>query len=234
MDQTTSVPGIYQYNEFNPTLHSPSSEYDIPFAQTKESLVDAEIYRKFLENAISRFRHSRTYKNYKSHLMSMGLDACQIHGNIHSNEDDEMATIEMHHNILTIFDVALILAEHTLNIEGKITTFDLVDMLKREHTQHRVATVMLTKTVHQLVHADRDFIIPPSMCFGDWITFLQLYRDGITRDIAYKLMYYLQNCIKNNNQLNSHTCDAVGLRDWIYQWSEYNANDVIINSAVTD
>ena len=234
MDTNVNVPDIYQYDYYNPTLHSPSSEFDIPFAQTKESFVDVEVYRKFLENAISRFRHSRTYKNYKSHLMSLGLDTCQIHGNIHSNEDDEMATIEMHHNILTIFDVALILSEHILNTEGRINTFILVDALKREHTNHRVATVMLTKTVHQLVHADRDFIIPPSMCFGDWISFLQLYRDGITRDIAYKLMYYLQNCIKNNNKLNSHTCDAVGLRDWIYEWSEYNANDVVVLSEVTD
>ena len=110
----------------------------------------------------------------------------------------------------------------------------MVDALKREHINHRVATVMLTKTVHQSVHAGRDFIIPPSMCFGDWISFLQLYRDGITRDIAYKLMYYLQNCIKNNNKLNSHTCDAIGLRDWIYEWSEYNANDVVVLSKVTD
>ena len=234
MDTNVNVPDIYQYDDYNPTLHSPSSEFDISFAQTKESFIDVEVYRKFLENAISRFRHSRTYKNYKSRLMSLGLDTCQIHGNIHSNEDDEMATIEMHHNILTIFDVALILSEHILNTEGRITTFILVDALKREHTDHRVATVMLSKTVHQLVHADRDFIIPPSMCFGDWISFLQLYRDGITRDIAYKLIYYLQNCIKNNNKLNSHTCDAVGLRDWIYEWSEYNANNVVVLSKVTD
>ena len=93
MNTNVNAPDIYQYDDYNPTLHSPSSEFDIPFAQTKESFIDVEVYRKFLENAISRFRHSRTYKNYKSHLMSLGLDTCQIHGNNQHNMMQEPNTL---------------------------------------------------------------------------------------------------------------------------------------------
>ena len=233
-----SVPDIESINYGgNPTIVSPNAEHWISLRQTRETLGDIDTYISFIKSAVSLFRSSKVYKAYKAHLIDLGLDKCQYLSNLPTASPDDKkspVTIEMNHCILTIFDVALILSEHILNTEGRITTFILVNALKREHTNHRVATVMLTKTVHQLVHADRDFIIPPSMCFGDWISFLQLYRDGITRDIAYKLMYYLQNCIKNNNKLNSHTCDAVGLRDWIYEWSEYNANDVVVLSKVTD
>ena len=126
MYQQTNVPDIWQYNDVNPTWQSPNSPFEISFAQTRESLMDIEVFKSFLDNAISRFRHSRTYKHYKAHLMEMGLNRCQFQGNIKSDIDQEMATIEMHHNILTIFDVALIITEHMLNVQGATTTFDLV------------------------------------------------------------------------------------------------------------
>ena len=234
MYKQTNIPDIFQYNDYNPTLFSSNAEFDLPFAQTKESLLDAELYKNFLQNAISRFRHSRTYKHYKAHLMQLGLNRCQVYSNISSSEDANMATIEMHHNILTIFDVALIIAEHMLNVQGAITTFDICELLKNEHINHRVCTVMLSKTAHQKVHNDKNFIIPPSMCFGDWVSFLSLYRTGITRDIAFKLIYYLDKCIHSNNQLSDVTKKQLELRDWIIQWSDYNNNATVITSDITD
>ena len=213
MYKQTNIPDISQYNDYNPTLFSSNAEFDLPFAQTKESLLDAELYKNFLQNAISRFRHSRTYKHYKAHLMQLGLNRCQVYSNISSSEDANMATIEMHHNILT---------------------FDICELLKNEHINHRVCTVMLSKTAHQKVHNDKNFIIPPSMCFGDWVSFLSLYRTGITRDIAFKLIYYLDKCIHSNNQLSDVTKKQLELRDWIIQWSDYNNNATVITSDITD
>jgi len=234
MYKQTNLPDIFQYNDINPALHSPNAEYDVFFAQTKESLVDVDLYRSFVENAIARFRHSRTYKHYKAHLMQMGLNRCQIHGNISCDEENEMATIEMHHNILTIFDVALIITEHLLNKYGCVTTFDICEVLALEHINHRVCTVMLSKTAHQLVHNNPDFIIPPSMCFGDWVKFLELYRDGITIDLGFKIVYYLDKCIKNENKVSDNTKKQIELRDWIIEWANYNNNLTIVSSNVTD
>ena len=87
MYQHTNVPDIWQYNDVNPTWHSPNSPFEISFAQTRESLMDIEVFKAFLDNAIARFRHSRTYKHYKAHLMEMGLNRCQFHGNIKSDID---------------------------------------------------------------------------------------------------------------------------------------------------
>ena len=67
MYQQTNVPDIWQYNDVNPTWQSPNSPFEISFAQTRESLMDIEVFKAFLDNAISRFRHSRTYKHYKAH-----------------------------------------------------------------------------------------------------------------------------------------------------------------------
>lgn len=231
MYRQPSVPEIWQYNDVNPTLHSPNSPFELSFAQTRETMLDVEVYKAFLDNAIARFRHSNTYTHYKAHLMELGLDRCQILSNIHSDIDQEMATIEMHHNILTIFDVALIITEHMLNIYNYITTFDLVELLKMEHTKHHVCTVMLTKTAHQLVHSDPEFIIPPSMCFGDWPTFLQLYRTGITRDICYKLLVYIKQVTDKKLENENHIAKLMQLRDTVLDWSRWNEENLLMTNA---
>lgn len=210
---------IFTYNEENPTLRSPNSPFELSFAQTRDSLMDVESYRSFLENAISRFRHSPTYKNYKSFLMRLGLNRCQIHSNIISSEECEMATIEMHHNMLTIFDIALIITEHTLNTRGKITTFDLCDLLKTEHTNHRIQLVMLSLTPHQLYHNNPDFFIHPNMCFGNWQEFLARYHDGITQDIAFKILFYLKRSLEYGE---SKDAELLNIRDNILEWSGLN------------
>lgn len=218
----SEIPGmqIVYDMDFNPSIHSPNCSFNLPFYATEESFVDIEFYKKFLDNAISRFRTSRTYKNYKSYLMSLGMDRCQILGNI----DENMADIEMHHNFLTIFDIALMITEHTIKTKGFITTFDLVLLLKEEHKNNRIPLVMLTKTVHQLYHQNEDFVIPAQYCFGYWQDLLIKYNKGITRDIAYKCLNFIQKSIEiqeigTNYQLAN---DILQLRDNIIDWSEYN------------
>lgn len=213
-----NFPNIDLIDGENPTISSPTCAYVLQFDQTRESLLDIETYKSFLDNAILRFRHSETYIKYKSFLMELGLDRCQFHGNITS----EMADIEMHHNMLTIFDIAIILTEHQLNTVGKITTFDLVELLKQEHKKNRVQLVMLTKTPHQLFHNNPKFFIHPRMCFGNWQEFLRLYHDGITRDIANKLIYYLDRAIREGGSNDNGLLD---LRNNIYSWSIQNEGD---------
>jgi hypothetical protein len=118
--------------------------------------------------------------------------------------------------MLTIFDIALIITEHTLNTYGRISTFDLVELLKSEHRNNRVQLVMLSLTPHQLYHNNPDFFIHPKMCFGNWPAFLEKYKNGITVDIAYKLISYLNKAIVKNE---SDDNDLLILRDQILDWS---------------
>ena len=216
------IPGItVEYNmDFNPSIRSENCSWDLQFYATEESFVDIEYYKRFLDNAISRFRTSRTYKNYKGYLMSLGMNKCQILGNI----DENMADLEMHHNFLTIFDIALMITEHTIKTKGYISTFDLVMLLKQEHKENRIPLVMLTKTVHQLYHANEDFVIPAQYCFGYWQELLIKYNKGITRNIAYKCLNFIEKSMEveqigTNYQLANN---ILQLRQNIVDWSYLN------------
>lgn len=212
---------IVEYDtNFNPSIQSVNCSFPLQFYATEETFVDIEYYKRFLDNAISRFRTSRTYKNYKGYLMGLGMDRCQILGNI----DESMADLEMHHNFLTIFDIALMITEHTIKTKGYISTFDLVMLLKEEHKNNRIPLVMLTKTVHQLYHANEDFVIPAQYCFGYWQELLVKYNKGITRDIAYKVVNFIQKSMEVQQigadyQLSNN---LLQLRENIIDWSYLN------------
>lgn len=198
-----------------PAIYFPRCEYPLTFYQTRDTLADMDRYKTFIDNCTHRFRKSRTYKSYKSYLMSMGLDRCQVIGNI----QDGMANIEMHHNFLTIYDITILISQHILNTVGRCTTFDIIALLMQEHRNNNIPIVMLSETVHQLYHDNPDFYIPISMTFGKWWDLLIKYRYGITLDIAYKVVKYIQNC-QRNNELNS--VEFFKLSDDIKNWGEYN------------
>lgn len=207
-----------EYITMNPiitTMISPNDPYGLPFEQTKSTLVDVDRYKRFIDGGINMFRHSRSYKNYKAYLMCMGMDRCQILGNIRS----DMADIEMHHNFLTIFDIGILISQHILNTVGKITSFDLASLLAQEHRNNTIPIVMLSKTAHQIYHDNMEFYIPLSMTFGKWWELLTKYRYGITLDIAYKVVKYISKCQENNELRES---EYFRLKDSLESWGRYN------------
>jgi hypothetical protein len=207
------LPGIITYDtEVNPTIHSPQAEYDIPFYITKEYVMDVDVYRNFIKNCVSRFRRSRYYKQYKAYLIGLGLDRSQILGNI----DDTMADIEMHHAILTIFDITLMITEHLLNTVGRATSFDVIQLLIEEHHQNNIPIVMLDETSHEMVHADMDNFIPPTQIFGKWWELIYKYRYGISMEVAKKLLSFISRYYKDFPVMN------VQLRQDIMNFSSYN------------
>lgn len=186
---------ILTEDNINPRLCSPSSEFDLPFYQTRETITDPERYKSFLKNAERRFRASKEYKMYKAYLMDLGFDHCQVLGNIESGDNVD---IELHHNILNLFDICILISEHMLNTIGYISTFDLIQLLIMEHFNNRVGVVFLSTTAHELYTNNPNAYIPPSMTFGKWWELLDKYKYGITYDIAKKLVDYIN---KYNNEI---------------------------------
>ena len=220
-------------DSYNPMIVSPNSPYGLQFYQTQESMADVEVYKKFLNNAISRFRHSKFYKQYKEYIFNdIGLNHCQVMHNI--SKDD--ATLEMHHNFLTIFDIALIITEHILKTKGYISTFDLVQLLKEEHRQNHIPIVMLSKTPHQLYHNNDELIFPAQMCFGDWAAFLSTYNQGLaTKRIVTNIMNFINLSVSENNLDDKNLIyTLLEVRDNVKKWSDYNEyGDNIRISGVT-
>lgn len=212
------LPGIESYQErMNPYLGSPNSTYSIGFYQTRESLLDIDTYRSFLKNCETRFRQSITYSNYKGFLIGLGMNRCQVHGFIHA--DMQGVSIEMHHAILTLFDICLLITEHLLNTVGYVTTYDVVQLLKEEHKSNNIPLVMLSKTPHQLYHSDSgQFFIHPDMCFGKWPELIEKYKYGLTQDVAFKLLHYLKRAVNTDG---TQTGDLIKLRENIKEWSGY-------------
>lgn len=215
MNYDTDQGNVMSYNNVNPTICSPHSQFEISFYQTRDSLMNTEDYKRFLENAIKRFRFSSTYRHYKSFLHSIGMDRCQFHSNITA----DMCNLEMHHNIITIFDIALIISEHILRTVGYISTFDLVAAIREEHIKHRVQLVMLSETPHQLYHNSDEMIIHPQMCFGKWWEFLQIYHMGITTDVGRKIINNIDEALKAGS---SDPKSLLDIRSKILDWSWYN------------
>lgn len=218
-----TLPGIdIEYDmDSNPCIYSPNAQYGIYFRQFPDTLIDVELYKAFIDNVISRFRHSKTYKNYKSYLMELGMTRCQILGNIDSAQ--EMAEVEMHHNFLTIFDIAILITEHLVNTVGTVNTFQVVHLLKEEHKANRIPIVMLSKTIHQLYHSNDDFVIPAQYCFGYWQDLLIRYQKGITKDIAYKCLNFIQKSLEYQ-QISDNIIPfgILQLREKIIDWSGLN------------
>jgi len=199
----------------NPMLASKNSTYAIGFYSTRESFLDVDTYKSFLKDVERRVRSSVTYSHYKAFLMGLGMDHCQVLGYVNS----EMATIEMHHAILTLFDIAFMVTEHFLNQYGYVTTFDVVQTVKDEHKLHNIAITMLAKTPHQLYHNDDTFFIHPDMCIGNWPEFINKYMDGISQDLGVKLLYYIKRAIDVGV---SDSAGLLDLRKNIMDWSAYN------------
>jgi len=215
MNEYNPLPNIEAgYVGCNPTLRSPSALYEIGFYQTRESLLDTDTYRAFLKNVEKRVRQSITYKHYKGYLLSCGIDHCQIHGNINS----EMATLEMHHALITLFDIALIVTEYYLNTIGYVSTFDVVQTIKDEHRLNNIALVMLSETPHQVYHANTGvFVIHPDMFISkNWPKFIEKYKAGITQDIAFKIIYYIKRAVEAGGTDDQN---LLALSEKIKDWS---------------
>jgi hypothetical protein len=202
--------------DINPSIYSPNADYCIQFALTKEQKYDYEEYEAVLKSAISGFRKSNTYRHYKSYLYSLGLDCCQFHPYIQATDDHDIATLEMHHCMLNIYDIAILIAEHTLNTYGSITEFDLDDLLRLEHSENNIPIVMLDETSHEKYHDDSESFLPPTMTFGRWWVLLYKYRYGISMDIAKKILRYISKYYNNADVL------SIQLRSDILSFASYN------------
>ena len=140
-----------------------------------------------------------------------------------SGKDFEVASLEMHHCMLNIYQIAVLISDHLLNTYGTLTEFDLAEILRYEHVNNRIPIVMLCKTCHQQYH-HKYLYVHPNMVFGKWWELIERYPSGLkdNKDIANSLIMYLSKAI-NEDEVKTHERKAkylLQLRDNIMKWSE--------------
>ena len=196
---TNKIPGI-EVNKpnTNPTIDSDESYYEIPFYKDADYMFSLENEVAFIKAVERMVRTSKYYSRYIAHLkVDLGLNFCQVKGNISEDEDAGVKDlIEMHHGpIFTLFDVVSIILNYMLIKGMKITTFSVANRVIEEHFKHRVQTVMLCETVHQLVHDNKVFL-NYRQGFGDLYSFLEIYYEGLDEIMVNKIIDYIDKCKK--------------------------------------
>ena len=193
------IPGI-EVNKpnTNPTIDSDESYYEIPFYKDADYMFSLENEVVFIKDVERMVITSKYYSRYIAHLkVDLGLNFCQVKGNISEDEDAGVKDlIETHHGpIFTLFDVVSIILNYMLIKGMKITTFSVANRVIEEHFKHRVQTVMLCETVHQLVHDNKVFL-NYRQGFGDLYSFLEIYYEGLDEIMVNKIIDYIDKCKK--------------------------------------
>ena len=135
---------------------------------------------------------------------------------------NEMVDLEAHHNMLSLEYMTIMIIEHTLNLKGCVTTFEVIQELEEAHRNNQICIIILDETEHQEYHSDLSEFISIRQCFGDPFAFIDKYIDGMTLDISFKLLLQL----KQEEQYNgSFSPSEVRARDQILSWQMYNSNN---------
>lgn len=195
------------------TLSSRNELFDISFYKSKEQLKSVESFVAFVKACEKAVRKSKEYKAFKAQLMDIGLNKCQILGHIEADEDGAV-TIEMHHGpILTLFDYCAIITDYLINTDQKVNTFRVARIVLDEHFNGNIQTVMLSKTVHQLVDSGEMFI-NFNQAIGNLNEFINKYREGLNDERIDKINRY----IELSNNYDTYDNGLLDLKNTITNW----------------
>ena len=199
------------------TVQSRNNLFDISLFKSTEYFASIETFVGFVKACEKMIRGSSEYKLYKAQLMEQGLTRCQFLGAIEADEDDAV-TIEMHHGpILTLFDYVAIVIDWLLKKERPVNTFIVTRIVLNEHFEGNVQTVMLSKTVHQLVDSGEIFI-HFNQGTGNLNRFLEKYRDGLNDERISKINQYIKLCELYENSFDNGLLDLrKNITDWDYE-----------------
>ena len=128
----------------------------------------------------------------------------------------DMAELDLHHHFPTLKQASIMIIEHTLNTKGCVTSMEVVDSLVQAHRNNWISVIFLSKTQHQVHHANPADFISLKQCAGDGFEFINRYIDGMTLDIAYNMLLQLK---QEEQHGKSFTPEMVKGRDDILDWS---------------
>lgn len=137
-----------------------------------------DINEKLLKKLVTTVRNSLEYKEYIQFLKDeLDMNYCSFFNNINW----DYAEIDMHHVMLTLYDIIYIVSMKKLNEESNITIYDIMEEVMKLHYECKVLLIPISKTIHELVHSG-DIFIPIQYAFGNFNEFYNEYKKYFTTE----------------------------------------------------
>lgn len=153
------------------------------------SLEDPKARAAFVRSVEARVRQSKEYRDYAAFLSrELGMDRCTFMPDV-SRSAGKNVKIELHHSILTLFDVVVLVLNAACAGRGaghRVSELDLADEVVALHYENLVPLVPLSKTAHEMVHSGR-LTVGLDQVFGDLGELARRYRAFMPGDVVAKL-----------------------------------------------
>lgn len=201
----------FKDEEGNLIVKEKDGYFELPFYIKSSIFYNDSEYNKFVKSVEKMVRQSDYYKDYISILKhDYGLNHCMILSNIDSEGDVE---IEMHHGpLMTLYDVVSLITNHYLVQKKNISTFKIADIVLKEHFNHNIQVIMLSKTVHELVHKGK-ILIDPKQCIGNFNKLIEKYGDGLTKEMSEAINQYL-SLVERYGTSENDLLNTTSIRSW--------------------
>ena len=169
----------------NTYINGSSSVMELPelsyFDGEQYDIYDQKDYGKFIQDIERAVRISYEYRSLINYLRNTeGMNCCSILQNV-SNIDSTKVKIEIHHGVLSLFDIVSTVVKKRLHNRESIDIFDCCKEVLWLHYMGYVGLIPLSDTVHELLHSGYIFI-PTNLYRGNWRKFVEDYYDYISPD----------------------------------------------------
>ena len=206
-----SLPNIEYKGDISKFITAEDDPYSmIMYYKDREWFEDPVAYSKFIKACETMVRTSKEYSAFLSWIKNvLGINFCQISSKITADD----ATIEMHHNILTLYDICAVLVNHYIRLGKKVTTMRIANRCIDEHFALRVQVIMACVTYHEGVH-NRDIFVNFNQGIGNLAGFIEEYAADFDDDLKYKIWTYL-NASKANESYDKGLLDLEHVQKYI-------------------
>ena len=183
-----------------------SNIININYTKSSKDFLGNSDYVNFIKRVERSIRFSKEYKAYISYIKDhdkINFNKCALHSNLTSDK----VKLEMHHGpLFTLFDYVEINMIHLFKNNKTVTSAILANNILHQHKDNLITIVMLCKNDHIAAHAKntetKPLFIPIDVCWGDSISFLEMYKDALQHRHLVKINKYLER-YKQEKEINS-------------------------------
>ena len=142
---------------------------------------------KFIKRIERQIRSSTEYRDYILYLKeNVDMTKCAFFNNVQNGEGTKVR-IEIHHEPLTLYDIVKVVLNKFIDNCIPLNDLFIADEVMELHYSNMVGLIPLSKSIHQIIHHSNELVIPLSLVFGDYSSFIEKYNDYLDDAIMDKI-----------------------------------------------